>query len=170
LILVASQYSDRPDNLFFAIIVSHELVHQWFYAAVGNDVSEYPWLDEGLATFLSYEVLSGLFGPSTAQAQFDQSAATYVAAHQSHPSLSVGSPRYAFPDSSTYSAFVYSGAATFLNAVRSRVGAEAFTEGLHSYYLSQRGEMATPADLIGALQRSCSCSFEDLLQAYGISP
>jgi Peptidase family M1 domain len=35
----------------FAITVSHEAAHQWFYSLVGNDQARDPWLDEALATW-----------------------------------------------------------------------------------------------------------------------
>jgi hypothetical protein len=35
----------------FALTVSHEAAHQWFYSLVGNDQARDPWLDEALATW-----------------------------------------------------------------------------------------------------------------------
>lgn len=32
-------------------LIAHEIAHQWFYAAVGNDQYNEPWLDESFATF-----------------------------------------------------------------------------------------------------------------------
>ena len=34
-----------------AITVAHEVAHQWFYCAIGNDQYNEPWLDEAFATF-----------------------------------------------------------------------------------------------------------------------
>lgn len=31
--------------------VPHEIAHQWFYAAIGNDSYKEPWLDEGFCEF-----------------------------------------------------------------------------------------------------------------------
>ena len=31
--------------------VPHEIAHQWFYAAIGNDSYKEPWLDEGFSEF-----------------------------------------------------------------------------------------------------------------------
>ena len=45
LILVSSDYAANPRETFFDIIISHEMAHQWFYAAVGNDPIEEPWLE-----------------------------------------------------------------------------------------------------------------------------
>ena len=34
-----------------AITVAHEVAHQWFYCAIGNDQYHEPWLDEAFATY-----------------------------------------------------------------------------------------------------------------------
>jgi len=170
LILIGSQYAAHPEDDFFPIIVSHEMAHQWFYAGVGNDVSEYPWLDESLATYLSYEFEDAYFGESAAQRQLDQWRSAYQAATQTHDDLSIASPRYAFADSSSYSSFVYSGGALFLRALRDLVGDEAFYQGLQTYYRDFVHAMATPLDLFGAFEEACACRIDALLSVFGIMP
>ncbi len=170
LILVGSQYAGQPNDLFFSIIISHEMAHQWFYAGVGNDVSEHPWLDESFATYLSYEFLSAYSNPSTAQMQLDTWRGAYRRAQQDWPDLSVSSPKYAFPDSSTYSSFVYSGGASFLYDLHLELGDEAFYRGIQTYYNAMLYDMATPMDLIRSIEESCSCRIDELLSLYRIVP
>ena len=38
---------------YYADAVIHETAHQWFYGVVGNDQIRNPWMDEGLAEFLT---------------------------------------------------------------------------------------------------------------------
>jgi hypothetical protein len=40
-------------NLHDRLLVTHEVAHEWFQAMVGNDQFADPWVDEGLAEFLS---------------------------------------------------------------------------------------------------------------------
>ncbi|HEY7282061.1 MAG TPA: M1 family aminopeptidase [Actinomycetota bacterium] len=40
----------------FALTVSHEVSHQWFYSLVGDDQARDPWLDEALATWAAANV------------------------------------------------------------------------------------------------------------------
>jgi len=40
----------------FALTVSHEVGHQWFYSLVGNDQALSPWLDEALTTWSAANV------------------------------------------------------------------------------------------------------------------
>ena len=39
------------DYYYAAITVAHEIAHQWFYCAIGNDQYNEPWLDESFATY-----------------------------------------------------------------------------------------------------------------------
>jgi len=168
LILVGSQYTGNPQDLFFSIIVSHEMAHQWFYAGVGNDVSEHPWLDESFATYLSYEFLDAYYDSGVASEQLGSWQAAYLQAKRDWPALSIGSPKYSFPNSSIYSAFVYSGGARFLYELRETLGDEAFYASLQAYYSTMIYAMATPTDLFRIIRETCTCSIEELLSTYGL--
>ncbi len=170
LILVGAQYAARPDDPFFTIIICHEMAHQWFYAGVGNDASEHPWLDEGFATYLSYEFLDSHVGSAAAEAELGAWRASYETAQEAWPALSVDSPTYAFPDSSTYSAFVYSGGATLLSALRTALGDDAFYRAIRAYYGAFLHRIATPDDVFRAFEDACDCSLDDLLSTFGIAP
>lgn len=170
LILVGSQYTSNPRDLFFSIIISHEIAHQWFYAGVGNDVSEHPWLDESFATYLSYEFLDAYYNVTTAQRQLDTWRVAYQRAQQDWEDLSISSPRYAFPNSSVYSSFVYSGGALFLYDLRQALGDDAFSRSLKAYYSTMLYDMATPSEFIHIIEETCSCQIYELLSLYRIVP
>ncbi|MBU1049859.1 hypothetical protein KKG90_07555 [Candidatus Bipolaricaulota bacterium] len=170
LILVGSQYTDDPTDLFFSIIISHEMAHQWFYAGIGNDVSEHPWLDESFATYLSFEFLSVFFDNTTARGQLGTWRNVYQQAKQDWSYLTIASPKYAFPNSSIYSAFVYSGGALFLYDLRQMLGDDAFYRSLRGYYGTMLYSMASPSDLIRIIRENCSCQIDTLLKQYGIMP
>ena len=170
LILVGSQYAENPEDTFFSIIISHEMAHQWFYAGVGNDVSEHPWLDESFATYLSYEFLDTYFDSSTAQMQLDQWRRTYQSALEDRSDLSVGSPKYAFPNSSTYSSFVYSGGASLLHDLRTALGDEIFYQSIQTYYREYLHDIATPLDLFRVFAETCDCRVDGLFSEFQVVP
>ena len=170
LILVSSAYAEAPDDAFYDIIVSHEMAHQWFYAGVGNNITEDPWLDESLATYLSYLFLDAFAGSTVASGTLDHWERSYETARANNPAATIASPTYAFSGSSSYSAFVYSGGAVFVHAVREAIGDGPFFAALASYYAEKLGCIATPADLIAAFEASCRCRLSDLLRAFGLHP
>jgi len=170
LILISSGYAERPFAAFFDIIVSHEMAHQWFYAGVGNDISEHPWLDESLATYLSYVFLDAFAEPGVASEALGQWERAYESARSNAPHRTIASPLYAFSQSSTYSGFVYSGGAIFLHAVRDAIGDQSFFAALASYYAAYLGRIASPSGLIKAFETACACRLTGLLDAYGVHP
>ncbi len=170
LILVGLDYGDRPDDLFFSIIISHEMAHQWFYAAVGNDVSEHPWLDESFATYLSYVFLDTYVSPSAAEGAWDDARTAYANAQRVRADLDVTSPRYEFPSSSLYSAYVYSGGALLLDRLHQQLGHDVFTQAVQAYYRDFAHRMATPDDLFQAFEEACACSIHDVLAEFRIAP
>lgn len=47
-------YGNESEMDFLIHIVSHEVAHEWFCYAVGNDQYNEPWLDEAFASYLEY--------------------------------------------------------------------------------------------------------------------
>jgi len=168
LILISSDYAERPLDTFYDVIVSHEMAHQWFYAGVGNDVIEDPWLDESFATYLSYLFLDAFAGPGVASGTLDSWERTYDRARSGAPDATVATPLYAFSQSSTYSAFVYSGGAVFLHAVREAIGDAAFFAALGAYYADNLGRIVTPSDLLASFETACGFPLDDLYIGFGL--
>jgi aminopeptidase N len=168
LILVSSDYAEDPSDAFYDVIVSHEMAHQWFYAGVGNDVIEDPWLDESFATYLSYLFLDAFAGPGVASGTLDSWERTYDRARAGAPDATVAAPLYAFSQSSTYTAFVYSGGAILLDTIRREIGDEAFFAAVGAYYADHLGRLATPSDLLAAFEASCDCRLDDLVRDFGL--
>lgn len=168
LILISSDYAEDPSDAFYDVIVSHEMAHQWFYAGVGNDVIEDPWLDESFATYLSYLFLDAFAGPGVASGTLDSWERTYDRARTGAPNATVATPLYAFSQSSTYSAFVYSGGAILLDTIRREIGDEAFFAAVGAYYADHLGRIATPSDLLAAFEASCGRRLDDLVRDFGL--
>jgi hypothetical protein len=166
LVLVGASYCDRPEDPFFDVVVAHEVAHQWWYAAVGNDVANEPWLDEGLATFSSELFFERIFGQNAAQGLVATWESTYQQAHKSHPELSVISPAAAFEDSATYSAFVYSGGALFFDALRRIMGDTLFFEVLRTYYSEQTLKIARGSDLLRRFEEASPRDLSGLFAEY----
>ncbi len=166
LILIAESYSGSPSNRFFDIIIAHEVAHQWWYAVVGNDVIEEPWLDEALATYSSALFLEEAVGIAVAREVATEWQAAYRSVNARYPELSVASPVHRFPDSATYSAFVYSGGAVFLDAVREAIGDTAFFNALAGYYSDHAFQIAHSIDLLTHFEQACGCTLSDIFSQY----
>jgi aminopeptidase N len=167
LILVSSSYAVRPFDRFYDIIVSHEMAHQWFYGVVGSRPADAPWLDEGLATYLSNLFLEETRGEDAAATEIRRWQEAHRAGRVAHPDLRIASPACLFPDSSTYSAFVYDAAAWFFHSVRYEVGDEAFFDALRLYYAENANGIGTEAALLASFENACGCDLGELYGTFG---
>ena len=148
LVLVGEDYCDRPEDYFFSVIVAHEVAHQWWYAVVGNDVVQEPWLDEGLATFSSGLFLERESGETAARTAIAEWQRAYEEVRAQYPGLCVASPTTLFPDGKSYSGFVYSGGALLFDALRGALGDARFFGVLQGYYRDEAFLIARGSSLV----------------------
>jgi hypothetical protein len=64
LVMVDHRVFDMPHlgKGYVEYLVSHEILHQWWYNAVGTDGYRETWMDEGLATYFSHRFLDQKLG------------------------------------------------------------------------------------------------------------
>jgi len=142
---------------FLIKFVVHEIAHQWWYGAVGNDQANEPWLDEALARFserLYYERLHG--------ANLEWWGSTSV----SMATVPINRPIYDFADTAAYVQAVYVSAARFLLAVRQMLGDQAFFAFLQDYYRQNRRRLVSQAEFLKVLRAQTGPALDELLPVY----
>ncbi|MCX7669285.1 MAG: M1 family aminopeptidase, partial [Anaerolineae bacterium] len=136
----------------------HELGHQWWYGAVGNDQAHEPWLDEALARYgeLFYY-----------QSLHPEHLAWWAAPSKGMATLPINQPIYRFTDSATYVQAIYVSGSRFLFAVRDELGATGFAAFLQGYRRRYEDRLATGADLLSLLRgRMGAAALDRLLPTY----
>jgi hypothetical protein len=135
----ALQFGDTKTKDLDAL-VAHEVAHQWFYALVGNNQAEHPWLDESLATYGE-----AMVGGDAGDYQYANTPDRVVGL--------MGRPMSYWDDNGGFKRYtqgVYNqGAAVFLQA-RKDAGAAAFDLALRNYIAANAHRVATPADFAHA--------------------
>lgn len=145
-----------------AYCVAHEVAHQWWYGAVGNDQINEPWMDESLAeysTLLVYEQAYGTEGFQSAYRRFIRPRLL----HKGLASIPVGQPITSFATNDEYASVVYAKGAAMWHALRQEMGDEAFFAALRTYYDGNTGAIATKQDLYDALGGDAAAFVEDWL-------
>ena len=134
-----------------AMVIAHELAHQWFGNLVTMKWWNDLWLNEAFAEFLGYKAMESIFPDWQMKREFiieDTSAA--LSADQlssTHPiSVNVRSPADA---DTLFGAITYEKGGSILNMIESYAGKEIFREGLHRYLTTYSYSNATRADLWG---------------------
>jgi hypothetical protein len=137
--------------------VVHELGHQWWYGAVGNDQAYEPWLDEALARYgevLYYETMHPTH------------LTWWEAPSKGMATLPINQPIYNFADTSTYVQAVYVSGTRFLLDVRKVIGAQAFTAAIQDYLRRYQDRIATHTDLLAVLRNQAGPALDKLLPIY----
>ncbi|MEJ5197412.1 MAG: M1 family aminopeptidase [Anaerolineae bacterium] len=136
----------------------HEMGHQWWYGAVGNDQAHEPWLDEALARYgelLYYQSLHPEY------------LAWWAAPSKGMAVLPINQPIYNFADSATYVQAVYVSGSRFLFDVRDELGPAGFAAFLQEYRRRYEDRLATGADLLSLLRgRMGAAALDRLLPIY----
>ena len=124
--------------------VAHEVAHQWWYGAVGNDEFDEAWLDEGFATYAQelYFIEELGYAPGAARS-------TWTFREPGEPVLQ---PASAFPSLQSYFRAVYAKASGVLWMLRWLLGAEAFGEALRAYYERFTFRNATTGDFVAVVE------------------
>lgn len=126
--------------------VAHEVAHEWFYGAVGNDQYNEAWLDESFAAF-SEQVYWRSLGRSEKTiaetmrefAQADQDTGNYAV------NLSYGKLGW------NYTRAVYQRGAAFLYQLEQAMGADTFYAFMREYYAKFALSEAKTIDFIATL-------------------
>lgn len=112
-------------------VTIHEVAHQWFYAAVGNNQATDPFVDEAVSDFLTRNLMSSFRGSECAVTQLDRPVYDYSAR--------------------CYPEVVYVQGANYLRAYREEVGADAFWTGLGGFYRDRTLQVVGTRALLDAL-------------------
>jgi len=168
LILIASSFVTHPSDIFYDIIVAHEMAHQWFYGVVGNDPVSSPWLDEGLATYLSNVYLESTGQDEAAHAETRRWQSSYASTRASYPDSRMSDSACRFPTASAYTTFVYDAAAWFHYSVRAAIGDEAYFAALSAFFATHTFKVASGNDLLAAFRDASGVSLDALFAEFGV--
>ncbi len=128
---------------YLMLITVHEVAHQWWYAHVGNDQAQYPWLDEALATYSEYVFIEEYY-PELRDWWWDFRVNNYT------PQGFVDSNVYEFASIRDYINAIYLLGARMMNDLRDDLGTDAFFDILRRYAETGAGKIVTP-DLFWSL-------------------
>lgn len=138
-----------------AIVVAHELGHQWFMGIVGNNSGMEPWLDESFASyteFVFYEYLGvedemELYSRET----FDLTKDPWLTSMQANGILPINRSFYDFEDADSYILAAYSYGKIALYHMEEILGREAFHGILREYVHRNAFTNSTASRFFGVL-------------------
>jgi hypothetical protein len=169
-VIARNLYHDPRESEFFEFAIVHEVAHQWWYAMVGDDQVNQPWVDESLAQYSSLIDLEDLRGagsrPVILRQVFQEPYNRAKAAGRDSP---VNLPVAAYNESD-YSAIVYGKGPLFYDAIRTKMGDTLFFKFLQTYFERYRYKIATSLDILKTAEDICGCSLQNEYANWITSP
>jgi hypothetical protein len=149
------------DSDFLPTIAAHETAHQWWYGLVGTDQANQPWLDEALSTY-SERLFNESF--SLAKGEWWYLARLSLAEGKNCP---VDITIYGFYNFNCfYTESVYMRGGLFLQAVRDRIGDQAFLDFLKDFAKQFAFRRATTSDFFTVLRQHTNADLTDIIRDF----
>ncbi|KAG2460657.1 PSA aminopeptidase, partial [Polypterus senegalus] len=155
-LLIDPKNSCSSSRQWVALVVGHELAHQWFGNLVTMEWWTHLWLNEGFASWIEYLCVDHCFPEYDIWTQFVSADYTRAldldALDNSHPiEVSVGHPSEV---DEIFDAISYSKGASVIRMLHDYIGDEDFRKGMNAYLLKFQHRNASTEDLWDCLEQS----------------
>ncbi|CAH1158836.1 unnamed protein product [Phyllotreta striolata] len=167
-LLVDPQNTSAHSKQWIALVVGHELAHQWFGNLVTMEWWTHLWLNEGYASFVEFLCVNFLFPEYDIWSQFLNDC--YIKALEldslknSHPiEVPVGNPSEIdeiFDDIS------YNKGASVIRMLHHYIGDEDFRKGMHLYLTRHQYKNTFTEDLWAALEEASKKPVKDVMSTW----
>ncbi len=155
-LLVDAKNSSTMNKQWVALVIAHEIAHQWFGNLVTMEWWTHLWLNEGFASYIEYLAVDHLFPDWDIWTQFLQQdhslALHYDGLKHTHAiEVEVHDPAEI---SSVFDAVSYSKGASIIRMIAEYLGEETFRDGLRMYLKKHAYQNAETKDLWTALEEA----------------
>ncbi len=167
-ILVDPEQSSEATRQRVAVVIAHELAHQWFGNLVTMEWWTHLWLNEGFASWIEYLAVDHLFPEWQIWTQFVYSdlsrALDLDGLENTHPiEVEVKDPNEI---SEIFDAISYSKGSSIIRMLAAYLGEDAFRRGLHDYLKRHQYSNATTEDLWQALKEASGKPVKEMMDTW----
>jgi len=167
-ILVDPEQSSQATRQRVAVVIAHELAHQWFGNLVTMEWWTHLWLNEGFASWIEYLAVDHLFPEWDIWTQFVYSDFSRALGQDSlentHPiEVEVKDPNEI---GEIFDAISYSKGASIIRMLEAFLGAEPFRRGLSRYLKRHQYGNATTEDLWHALAEASGKPVKEMMDTW----
>ena len=166
ILYIGADYYEEPgtagDGGFLEFVVVHEVIHQWWYAVVGNNQYVHAFIDEALTNYLTVAYYYEQYGEDVGDDQTNRylKLPYFTLLFEGQDEI-VDQPTDEFRSSNSYGAIVYGKGALGFGALREEIGDEAFFAALAAYYAEFQFTVATPDDLLAAFETAAGQQLDE---------
>jgi aminopeptidase N len=152
-----------PAPVLLESVVAHEVAHQWFYNAVGNDQQGQPWLDEAVVQYLTGLYYSDVYGPEGANSYRQSWLDRWERVDRAEIPIGRHAGDYAAVE---YSPIVYGRGPIFVEELAKEMGQSAFDAFLKDYYRAHKWEIGTSQAFRQMAEDHCACDLGPLFEQW----
>ncbi|MBA2501021.1 MAG: M1 family metallopeptidase [Chitinophagaceae bacterium] len=163
--------SGIQDSSTLAMLIEHEIGHNWFQSILANNERKQPWLDEGVNTYYGNryeEWVSSQSKQIHKQSTPDYSRILFeTQARQKldQPANSSSEDLSAM----NYNIIPYYKAAAIIKKIEEYIGREDFDNGMQRYFLTKKFQHVTPTDMQTALETTSGKNLDSLFDLFTIN-
>lgn len=171
-LLVDPLNSSTANKQWVALVIAHELAHQWFGNLVTMEWWTHLWLNEGFASYIEYLAVDHIFPEWHMWTQFvllDHSQALQLdSLKNTHPiEVAVNHPDEI---NEIFDAVSYSKGASIIRMLAEYLGEKDFRNGLRQYLKSYSYSNASTADLWRSLEKASGKPVEKIIKNWTQKP
>ena len=170
MITLITEPSADEENL--DVTIAHEVGHNWFYAVIGSNEREHPWMDEGVNTYFQFRydhekyknnILFGNAIPENVrEAPLDKfEASVYLTLIKMPMESPIDLPAQDYPDDDTYEKSVYIKAPIWIYIMEVYEGRKNLDKAFKEYFEEWKFKHPYPEDFQKVLERSLGKSMND---------
>ena len=170
--LLVDEHTSLSSKQYVAIVVAHELTHQWFGNLVTMQWWTDLWLNEGFASWMEYLAVNDSYPEWHLWTQFSvdeqQTALKLDALEHTHP---VEVP-IKHPDEirTIFDAISYQKGASVIHMLHDYLGPDAFRDGLRSYLKKHAYKNTVTEDLWASLQEVSGKPVKEFMHSWTSQP
>lgn len=171
-LLFDEDHSSLHTKQWVAIIIAHELAHQWFGNLVTMKWWTHLWLNEGFASFMEYVAVDKLFPEWNIWTQFaftEQAKALSLDGMTNTHAIEIP-VHHPGEISEIFDAVSYSKGASVIKMLQDYIGEENFQKGLQVYLKKHQYDNAETEDLWRALQKTSKKPVEKIMKNWTSNP
>ena len=150
---------ETPAIFYTEGTVAHEVGHQWFYSAVGNDQIDEPWLDEALTQYVTFLYFLDTYGPEGGEQFRDSLVGRWDRVDRADIPIGLPAGEY---DGTEYGAIVYGRGPLFFEALAEEMGEDVFNAFLRDYYQQNKWGISTGQTLKSLAEEHCGCDLSPI--------
>jgi len=151
-------FSGLPAFTYLESIVAHEVAHEWFFNIIMDDQIDEPWIDEGMAQFLTSLYYEDTYGPSAASSYRESWYSRWNRVDSKL--MPIGLPVRDYTEAE-YGAIIYGRAPLFIQSLHDDIGEEVFSEFLHTLFVEYEWSILTTGEFRSLAEEVCNCDLQE---------